>query len=116
MPDLEQQLEEASSPLERMKLIAESSQRLSLTNYHRAVELVDEALPLARKQMKHGKGRREYALLMHAFGFLCYKRGENDQAGRNFEEALLHFERLNDRWQIANTVHLLGAVAASLCD
>jgi tetratricopeptide (TPR) repeat protein/DNA-binding CsgD family transcriptional regulator len=121
MPDLEKQLEEATNPYERMKLIAESSERFSFTDFDRAVELVHEALPLARKRMKQPsptmrEGQRAYALLLRASGFQCYSRSKFEQARRNFEEALPLFEHLNDRWDVAHTVQLLGGVAASLCD
>jgi hypothetical protein len=76
MEDFEKQLAETTDPFERVKLIADSSLSLVKTNFDRAVELVDEALPIGRKRMKRGEGRIEYALLVRAFGYLCYSRGE----------------------------------------
>jgi len=116
MPDLELQLKDAASPLERMKLIAESSLWLVKSYHHRADELISEALPIARKRMKRGEARREYALLLRGSGLLCYRRSEYEQARKHFEEALPLLERLNDSKTAARTILFLGIVAAAVCD
>jgi tetratricopeptide (TPR) repeat protein len=116
MPDLEQQLEEAASPLERMKLIAESSLQLVSNNHKRASELINEALPLARTLMKRGEGRKEFAYLLRSKGLYCFRRNEFEQARAHFEEALPLLERLNDRRNVVRTILFLGAVAASVCE
>ena len=116
MPDIEQQLEEAASPLERMKLIAEHSLQLVQSNHGRADEWINEALPIARKQMKRGEARRECAYLLRARGLYCFRRSEFEQAREHFEEALPHLERLNDWKNVVRTILFLGAVAASLCE
>jgi tetratricopeptide (TPR) repeat protein/DNA-binding CsgD family transcriptional regulator len=116
MQDFEQQLKEATSPLERMKLIAESSIELVTNNHNRAGELIGKSLPLARKRMKLGEGRREYALLLCAWGLYCFRRSEFEQARKHFEEALPLLERLSDRRNVNRTVLFLGAVAASVCE
>ncbi len=116
MPDLEQQLEEAASPLERMKLIAESSLQLVSNNHKRASELINEALPLARTLMKRGEGRKEFAYLLRSKGLYCFRRNEFEQARAHFEEALPLLERLNDRRNVVRTILFLGAVEASVCE
>ena len=116
MEDIEEQLAEAVDPLGRMKLIAESSLQIVLDNHTRASELISEALPLARKQMKRGEGRREFAYLLRAWGLYCFHRSEFEQARKHFEEALPHLERLNDKRNVVRTILFLGAVAASVCE
>jgi tetratricopeptide (TPR) repeat protein/DNA-binding CsgD family transcriptional regulator len=116
MVDFDRQLKEAANPLERMKLIAEESLQLVLSNDNRAGELISEALPIADTQMKRGESRREFAYLLRAWGLYCFRRSEYEQARKHFEEALPHLERMNDRWNTARTIQFLGAVAASMCE
>jgi tetratricopeptide (TPR) repeat protein len=116
MEDFDKQLEDATNPLERMKLIAESSLQLVQSNHSRADEWISKSLPIARKQMKRGESRKEYALLLCASGLYNFGQSKYEQARKNFEETLPLLERLNDRRNSARTIQFLGAIAAALCE
>ena len=113
MPDLEQQLEEAASPLERVKLIAELVERLVRTNINHAAELLDKTLPIARKLQRRGEARREYAMLLHANGWRHSNQGDFAKAEKAFQEALPLAAKLSDRSMVAYLLNGIGSIASS---
>jgi tetratricopeptide (TPR) repeat protein len=111
--DIEQSLAETETPQERVKLFAEISELIVSQDIHRASELLDELLPIAKRAQRRGELQKEYAFLLRASGLRHAIQSKFDLAHKDFSEALKLSHKLGDRRFEAALLNKLGAVALS---
>jgi tetratricopeptide (TPR) repeat protein len=116
MHQIEERLQTARIPSERLAIISEEIGRFVPVDLNRATELLEEGFRLAKSQRKRGEGRLEHAKLLQASGVRYSMHSQHDLAQREFEAALSLFQKLSDKKGIAGTILLLGAVRAFLSE